>query len=372
MHIPPFDEKELCVTAEEVFPYGVPGPTPIYDFPVTPREAVQLLYQGKPPWQIMTNMGIEYMTFMPAVIPDNQARAMVIDATATLEDNTTGGKDMFGVEWEYVPVAMGSMVKPGAPLISDASEFAQKIVWPDVDSWDWEGNSAANRELLAANSSKMISMLFFNGFFERLISLMDFEGAIMALVDEEQKEYVKEFLEKLTDTYIKIFDKLFACYPEIGAYCVHDDWGSQQTSFFSPAVAEEMLVPHMKKLVDHLHAHGKIADLHSCGNTINQVPNFITAGWDSWSPQEMNDTAAIYELYGNEILISVMPEAFDPEVTSDEDQRANARAFAEQFCKKDKPSALNMYAIASAKFTPMVTTVWREELYRCSRVVYGE
>lgn len=372
MQIPPFEERELCVIAEEEFPYGVPGPTPLYDFPIIPRQAVELLYQKKPVWQIMTNMGIEYMTFMPAVIPDNKARAMIIDATATVEDNTTGGKDMFGVEWEYVPIAMGSMVKPGAPLITDASEFRNKIVWPDVDSWDWEGNSAANREFLASSSNKMISMLFFNGFFERLISLMDFEGAIIALVDKEQKEYVKEFLERLTNTYIKIFDKLFEYYPEIGAFCVHDDWGSEQTSFFSPAVAEEMLVPFMKKLVDHVHAHGKIADLHSCGNIINQVPNFIAAGWDSWSPQEMNDTAKIYDLYGDKILISVMPDGFDPETTSEEDQRVYARDFAQRFCKKDKPSALNMYSIASAKFNPMVTRAWREELYRCSRVLYGE
>lgn len=370
MQIPQFSKSELRVVATEEFPYGIPGPTPFYDFPVSCKEAVKLLYQRKPPWQIMINMGIEYVTFMPAVLPDNQARAMILDATTTEETNLSGGKDMFGVEWEYVPVAMGSMVKPGNPLIQEARELREKITWPDIESWDWEGNSAANREFLASVNDRMVSMLFFNGWFERIISLMDFEGALMALVDEDDKEYVKEFFDKLTDTYLKIFDKLFEYFPEIGAYCVHDDWGSQQNSFFSPAIAEEMIVPYMKRVVDHLHAHGKIADLHSCGNIINQVPNMIAAGWDSWSPQEVNDTAKIYDLYGEEILIATMPQSFEPEETTEEEQRQLALDYAKEFCHKDKPSALNMYAIASATFTPMVTTAWREELYKASRVAY--
>ena len=41
-----------------------------------------------------------------------------------------GGPDMFGIEWEYVPVAGGSMVRPGTPLLEDANDWNQILKLP--------------------------------------------------------------------------------------------------------------------------------------------------------------------------------------------------------------------------------------------------
>ena len=48
----------------------------------------------------------------PRIVPDNIARAMVIEAEPVPEADG-GGPDMFGVEWEYIPTVGGSMVRPG-------------------------------------------------------------------------------------------------------------------------------------------------------------------------------------------------------------------------------------------------------------------
>jgi uroporphyrinogen-III decarboxylase len=190
---------------------------------------------------------------------------------------------------------------------------------------------------------------------------MDFEGAILAMVDEDQKDAVKDFFDRLTDLYISIYDKLMTYFPDIDGFNVHDDWASQRETFFSPAVAEEMLVPYMKRLTDFIHAKGRFCDFHSCGQNLRQVPNMIKCGWDSWSGQPMNDTARAYELYGDQILIGVYPEHFDPAVPESE-QRAAAREFANRFCRPGKPSILN----SSVRMTP----AFREELYRQSRINY--
>ena len=360
MAVPAFDPKELEVVAELPSRFGFGPPTPIYSYPVAPKDAQVALYKKEPIWQIM---GVEQKLFVPKVNPDNVARAFVIDGSG-MGFGEGGGKDLFGIEWEYVPQAGGSMVRPGKPFLSDANEWYDKVVWPDIDAWDWEESEKVNKEYLDTDSFIMAWLM--NGWYERLISFMDFEGAIMAMVDEDQTDAVKAFFDKLSDFYIKLIDKHLLHFPQIGGFSIHDDWGSQKETFFSPAVAEEMIVPYMKKVTDHLHSKGRYADFHSCGQLMKQIPNMIAAGWDTWGGQPMNDSQKIYELYGDKILIGVIPDPFDPETTSEEDQRAAARAYAEKFCRRDKPSYLNTYGMA------MLTPAFREELYKCSRLNYSK
>ncbi len=362
---PKFNMNELTVAGEVPSIAGGPG-TPIYTYPVTPKEACKDLYAKNPLWQMVVGFGVESMLFTPSCNPDNIARACVFDSTFVPGvSNQVGGKDMFGVDWEFVPIAQGSMVKPGKPLFSDANEWYDKVVWPDIERWDWEGARTTNEAYLS--TSNFYTTMFFNGWYERLISFMDFENAIVALIDDDQKDAVKDLLDKLTDLYIRILDKYVTYFPQIDSFCIHDDWGSQKNAFFSPETCAEMIVPYMKRVTDFLHSKGKICDLHSCGNNISQVPNMVAAGWDSWTPQAMNDTRRIYQVYGDRILIAVMPDLYDTKTTSENEQRAFARAYADEFCKPEKPSSLNMYA---AFDTDILTNAYREELYKQSRINY--
>jgi hypothetical protein len=45
------------------------------------------------------------------------------------------------------------MVRPGKPFIEDANEIKDKVVWPDIDAWDWEGCAKANAEYLSSRTS---------------------------------------------------------------------------------------------------------------------------------------------------------------------------------------------------------------------------
>jgi hypothetical protein len=127
-----------------------------------------------------------------------------------------------------------------------------------------------------------------------------------------------------------------------------------------------MIVPYMRKVTDFIHSKDMYCELHSCGQLFKQVPNIIDAGWDYWGGQPMNDTHKIYELYGDKLIIGVIPEMFDPETTSEEDQRAAARAYADKFCNPKKPSYFSSYG------APVLTKAFREELYKQSRINYGK
>jgi hypothetical protein len=368
MQNPKFNPSELQVVAEAPDLFGGPS-IPIYNFPVTGKEAIRALYERKAIWQVMSGIGVEIKNFTPSINPDNVARAFVFDGTVVPGvSNLTGGKDLFGIEWEYIPTAGGSMVRPAKPFIEDANDIENQVVWPDIDSWDWDSASKANEQYLSGSTAYVA--MFMNGYFERLISFMDFEGAILAMVDEGQKDAVKRFFDKLSDLYIRMIDKFITYFPQVDIYTIHDDWGSQKDTFFSPAVVAEMIVPSMRRVVDFIHSQSKFTDLHCCGNNIKQVPNMIAAGFDSWTPQTMNDIEKIYDLYGDRIIIATMPEIYDVNNSTEEEQRAYAKAYSNKYCRPDKPSALSMYSMPRGGAN-ILTNAFREELYKQSRIHYG-
>lgn len=360
MDIKQFDKSELEVVSVDPANPLMPE-VANYRYPVSKKEAFAATYEHEPIWFIAGNEGI---TFMPSILPDNIARGMVMENTPFDAEKEGGGKDMFGVEWIYDAEVMGSMVMPGNPLIEDANELEEKLVWPDPSTWNWEENGKVNNGTYL--SDKVFNTcMFLNGWYERLISFMDFEGAILALIDEDQKDAVKAFFEKLTDLYIDICDRIIDTYPEVHAFEIHDDWGSQKNTFFAPEVAEEMLVPYMRKLTDHLHSRGIYCMLHSCGSNMVQVPNYIKAGWDLWTPQPMNDIEEIYKLYGDKIIIASMPPEIAPDCP-EEVQRKMAKDYFDTYSKPGKPSIINMYGRQS------VQPFFREELYVISRKKYQE
>jgi hypothetical protein len=361
MSVPKFDPKELEVKGEKTMAFGGSKTSiPLYNFPVTPKEACKALYRREPIWQIS---GAETMIFAPRVNPDNIARAMVFDGSSE-HGKQRGGKDMFGIEWEFIPQVGGSMVRPGKPVFEDANDWKKKLVWPDIDAWDWKGNASESADYLGDYYYNDCWLQ--NGFFERLISFMDVDNALVALIDEDQKDAVKALFDRLSDLYIRIIGRFFDYFPKIDGMFIHDDWGSQKETFFAPETAAEMIVPYMKKVTDYIHSRGKFAELHSCGQLMKQVPNIAAAGWDSWYGQAMNDSEKMYELYGDRLVLGVTPAVYDPSTLTAEEECARARAYADKYCRPDKPSKFSGYG------SVILTDNYRRELYRASRENYSK
>ena len=284
----------------------------VFHTPITPRENALLLYQGKKPLWAPNRM-TDFNMLMFDVDLDNKARG------------PEGGTDKMGIEWVYVPVAGGSMVKPGNPVVKDINHWEDYIQMPDVDSWDWAGCYERQKDQLDPNKVNIAGML--GNYFERLISLMDFDNAAVAMIDEEQQEGVHRLFRELTKVYKKMISYMKQ-YFDIDMINFHDDWGSQRASFFSRETAEEMLLPYMKEIADHMHSLGIYFDFHCCGFVENLVPIMIEAGMDSWGGQELNDKWALKQKYQDQLIFTDTPLVPD-DATEEETQRA-----VDEFMKK--------------------------------------
>jgi hypothetical protein len=227
--------------------------------PIAPRENYMRLFKGgKPLWIPLAG---DLNSFNPIIVPDNICRAMVTE-TETVEPEKCGGLDWFGVRWNYVPVAGGSMVQPGDPKVKDITQWEKYIAFPDLDKLDWEGSALKNKNYL--DDDRPCNMTIFTGLFERLISFIDFEGAAVALIDEDEQPAVHRLFDRLADFYIDLI-KHFKKYYNVEIITFHDDWGSQRSPFFSTDTWEEMILPYLKRIIDAAHKLGVLFELHSCG-----------------------------------------------------------------------------------------------------------
>lgn len=347
----PFEQSELQIIEElPSFMPGFPG-TPLRNTPIAWRENVLSMFRDKRPY------------WMP--LPSDQTM-MVPDIYNFALGRGWGSSitDAFGLQWEWVDSAGGSIVRPGTGvLLEDVRDWKEKVKIPDIDQWDWEGAAKANK--IDRRIFTVVS--FINGFwFERLVSFMEFAPAAMALLDEDQLPAIHELFEAMTELAIRLVDKFCAYFPALDGFNIHDDWGSQRAPFFSQKLADELFLPYMKKLCDHIHTKGRYATLHSCGHGEDRIETFIAAGFDGWDPQPMNDTRGLWEKYGDKIVISVIPEPFNPATTSEEEQRRLAREFAKRFCIPGKPAQVGFYAME------YLTPAFTDELYKTSRQIYYE
>ena len=352
-----FDPSEI--TGEYVEARGVK--TPIFKTPVTPEENYLAMFNGEQPlWMPMTS---DCAGITPHIDPENIARAFVTEAEP-YDNYTFLGKrpDMFGIEWVFVPTAGGSMVQPGDPYMEDANDWEKLIKFPDVNSWDWEGSAKLNAPWFEKNKGKLCGITFLNGTgFERLISFMDFEGAAMAIIDDEQKDAVKALLNKVFEVvYVPYLENVAKWFPQIKKVSLHDDWGAQRSGFFSVNTAHEIFVPIMQRFAAKCKELGLIFELHSCGKNDELVPAYIEAGVQTWNGMYMNDKRNLFNLYGDKIILGVdVPAIATDANASAEEIEAAAKEYCEFFIRDGQ-----CHAIANLRST---VPYFNECVYRISR-----
>lgn len=306
---------------------------------LTPRENA-LHYFHNEPYEWMPS-SFDQVRFLPSMIIDNIARGMVSEAKPYPREKY-GGPDSFGVQWVFEPSVGGSIdLDPLFDDPDDLENWENLLTFPDLSTWDWEGCAKENAEFL--KTDKIVFTTIFTGFFERLISLIGFENSAMALVDEDMEEPIRKLFDRLADFYVELGQYLHR-YFNVEWIEVHDDWGTQNSTMFSPAVHEDMIAPYIKKVVDGFHKEGILFEMHSCGKIETMIPNLIATGCDTWKGQTNNDKKALVEKYGDQFHFAV--EVRPAGELNDEDTMEFLEKFIETYEGK------NVWFSMGRSFTP--------------------
>lgn len=356
MRFPAFSESELLAGGSFVQCSGWP---PVFrrSYPISPRENLRLCVSREgggwfPSWTT------DILMFNTRVMPDTVARAEVRDLGPAIPEADKGGVDMFGIPWVYVAQVGGSMEDPNTPhLMEDVNDWESAIRFPNPDDWDWAANKAVNAPIAPDDRLRLVT--FHNGMFERLISFMGFENAVLALIDEDQQDAVLALFDKLADLYIDLIRRHRECY-EIDGVHFHDDWGNQRAPMFSCDTCIDMVTPAMKKIADYCHDNGMLFVHHSCGKNELMVPAMLEQGDDLWMPQPMNDVDMLRAKYGDRLMLGVQPPA--PEPGDDEAAfAAKAKAFVEKYAPDFKARPIFVVDFGHPQ-------AYKDAIYRASRI----
>ncbi len=236
-----------------------------------------------------------YKHEMPDHLPDLMEGAFILfESNGFMErpfDNQ-GGLDWFGTPWVY-NVAGAAPVPDHTfpPMLNDVSEWREKIVFPDLDKWDWDA-AVVNDKVAEFDRSKLVMIFTHVGLFERMQSFLGFEGALMALYDNPEES--AELIEAIANHKIKMFEKIIQYYdPDIMSF--HDDYGVQRSMIISPDLWREIFKPNLKRVIDFTHSKGKLFEMHSCGLVEKIVPDIAEIGADSFNGMCINNIPALKE-----------------------------------------------------------------------------
>ena len=185
-------------------------------------------------------------------------------------------------------------------VLKDITEWRKVVKAPSLDfpqkAWD------EYKPAIEAIDRNEVFATLFNapGIFEQLHYLMGMDDCLANFYEEP--EAMKELIEFVTEWQINYATLLCDNFrPDV--LFQHDDWGSHLSSFVSPAMFDEFLVPAYKKLYGHYKSKGvELIAHHNDAYSANLVPAMIEMGIDIWQgPVTTNNTPELVKKYGGKI-----------------------------------------------------------------------
>ncbi len=148
--------------------------------------------------------------------------------------------------------------------------------------------------------------IFGNGFLQNGPKLFGFDDWLVMLALEEDR--VRGFLDRLLETKMQYYDKLFAAFgPDLFvSVSEQEDLGTQNYIFVSHDMFRSLFKPYWVKLLGHIKklSNAKIL-LHSCGAVEPLIGDFIDMGVDILNPVQIGaagmDPYHLKRTYGKDI-----------------------------------------------------------------------
>ncbi len=134
----------------------------------------------------------------------------------------------------------------------------------------------------------------------------DFESWVVTFATEP--EYVDVLYEKLVEAWLENLKRFVdAVGNRVQVLQICDDFGTQQSTFVSPKMFRERIMPFYKRGLDWIHEHTEMKVLlHSDGALMPLIPSLIEMGVDILNPVQTSakgmDAAELKQRFGDQLV----------------------------------------------------------------------
>ena len=196
-----------------------------------------------------------------------QARFMIHAFRAAGYDYATVSGSDFGFPTGERHRASTIAINEGA-VIHDRKSF-EAYAWPDPDKFDYSSLDKVRGEL--PEDMKLV-VHGPGGVLENVMFLVGYEATCYMTVDEP--ELAADVFAAVGSRLVQHYE-IVGQFDTVGAMISNDDWGFKSQPMLSPDAMRTYVFPWHKKIVAAIHASGKPAILHSCGNLESVMDDII-------------------------------------------------------------------------------------------------
>jgi len=187
--------------------------------------------------------------------------------------------DEWGCLWARSEASNMGQVK-GHPLLDWS--LLDTFRWPNPDSPEFYNGMEAKFE---GSDGKYIKTGIFMLLFERMHALRGFSNTLEDLYLEREK--IEMLADRIVEYDVRIIENISNKFPgQIHGFSFTDDWGTELSSFISPALWDDFFKPRYKKLFDAIKKAGWHSWMHSCGKVNGIIEGLIEVGVDVLNLQQ--------------------------------------------------------------------------------------
>ena len=258
---------------------------------MTPKEKVLACIKGEPLKEYVNQFEYLKLVFDPATL---FAMGQVQKGGTWL--NGWGVRMLFP---EYVP-GMFPDTSEEYVVIKDITKWKETVHMPRTEFTEEEWAPAVEMVNAIDREQYFVAPFIAPGIFEKLHYLMGMEECMINFYDEP--EAMHELIDYLVEYELKLAREVIDhIHPD--ALFHHDDWGSQKSSFISPEMFDEFILPAYEKIYGYWKANGvQLLIHHSDSYGANLVPSMIKMGIDIWQGcMYGNNIPELVKTYGGQI-----------------------------------------------------------------------
>lgn len=235
----------------------------------------------------------------------NQFEFMEIIMEAPLDIRTNPGetnKNKWGITFSWPEGQLGKFPLHDAAhkVLKEIAHWRDYVHAPEIETSDEAWAAAVDHANRVDRSDQYVTGIMWPGIFEMTHNLMGMTEAMMAFC--EKPEQMHELIDYIADYECRYAEVLI---DKIHPDCIfhHDDWGSQKSSFISPAMFRTFFVPAYQKIYNFYKSNGvELIVHHSDSYGANLVPHMIDMGIDIWQGvMTTNNTPELIQKYGGQI-----------------------------------------------------------------------